>query len=76
MKSSTVKATGVTFNDSFGLTPGLDVVGEYFNDTLRIGNVTIPDMTGTAFHVCSRGKNGRVLPGNLILKFVTLENTY
>ncbi|KAF2477636.1 acid protease [Lindgomyces ingoldianus] len=43
--SSTVKDTGLPYNATFGLTPDLRVVGRYYNETVTIGGIVIPDMT-------------------------------
>jgi Eukaryotic aspartyl protease len=44
--SATIRALGLPFNATYGLTPDLRVPGEYYNDTLRLGRAIIPNMTG------------------------------
>jgi hypothetical protein len=44
--SSTSTKTGFTYNASLGLTPDLMIVGSYINDTVKIGDAVIPEMTG------------------------------
>ena len=44
--SSTIRALGLPFNATYGLTPDLQVTGEYYNDTLHLGSAVIPNMTG------------------------------
>lgn len=44
--SSTSTETGLPFNPFIGLTPDFKVVGSYFNDTVKIGDAVIPEMTG------------------------------
>lgn len=44
--SSTSAGTGFPYNATFGLTPDLKVIGSYINDTVRIGDAVIPEITG------------------------------
>lgn len=53
--SSTIKELDIIFNATYGLTPDLQVTGEYYNDTLKVGNAIIPDMTGKSL---SANKSG------------------
>lgn len=44
--SSTSTRTGFPYLARFGLTPDLKVPGSYINDTLKIGDAVIPEITG------------------------------
>jgi hypothetical protein len=44
--SSSIVDLHEVFNSTFGLTPDLQVVGEYYNDTLGFSNAKIPNMNG------------------------------
>jgi hypothetical protein len=44
--SSTIVDLDLVFNATYGLTPEFHMVGEYYNDTVGIGDARIADMTG------------------------------
>lgn len=53
--SSTINELDIGFNATYGLTPDLQVTGEYYTDTLKSGGAVIPNMTGKSLDIHKSG---------------------